>query len=399
MSHIQPPLGMKSTLQSFLVFLRNLVSFFRKRWTQSTGRLWYILTFLRSRSLSRHPKERDKLLRSNKPRPANPSPTTVICASRLPPPLTPIFAGDTPIIASPTPISIEVRQPTILITEDTPDESYENGAGHLHVDGSFLGGSRQFSRSSDLRGYHDEPDPTHVVLSPNREEFTSNPHATLSRTISRASSRNSYHPPSQYAGYGPWSQYSHHQPSEDSFRSPLNGAEAAARGFLPRALSPRPSSLLSVRPPSVASSAVSHVYRASRPAGRVRRPSPMTNAPRRRSRSRTPTLARQNLHEVPPNAHVPESPETESQTTGSIHRDRSGVVVGFGPLPAPEPEGSLRPMLQIDRYEKHGKVIVEDAVSEHVFPPVTAQFPRWVFFGFPAVHRVCLDSIFQGVSS
>ena len=390
---------MELTLQTFLLLLRNLVTFFRKRWNQSTRRLWYIFAFLRSRFSSRHPKKRGENRRSTEFRPVKPSPTAsaVICASRMPTsgPLSPIVGGNTPVIASPTPISIQVRQPTILNSEDSPDEYHENNTGHLDVDGSFLGGSKPFSRLPDFPGYQDEPDPIHTVLPPNREELTSNPPVASSRPIPGPSS---YRPPSHNAGYRPWSQYSHHQSEDYSFRSPLHptGAEAAARGYIPRTPSPRPPSLAqSARPPSIAGSVVSHVYHASKRAGRVRRPSPMSNAPRLRNRSRTPASVRQGVHEAPPDVHVPEPPQPES--TGSVHRDRNSAVVGFGPLP--QPEGRLRPMIEIDRYGKHEKVTVEDKINEVICPPVTTHFPRWIFPFFPEVHQLCPYPNFQGVSS
>ena len=382
---------MELTFQTFLLLLRNLVSFFRKRWNQSTRRLWYIFAFLRSRFSSRHPKKRSEIRRNLESRPVKPSPTTVICASRFPPPLTPIIGGDTPVIASPTQFrdtpspeldaefqptpttfSFEVRQPTMLTSENSPGESHENSTGHLYADGYFLGGSRPISRSP---GYHDEPEPIDEFPLQN-QEFTSNSPVTPSQSISRSSSRNSHNPTWQYPEFHTGNRpRSRHQPSEHSFcsRSNLDGAEAAARGYLPRA---RPPSLLSVRPPSVASSVASHVYRASRPAGRVRRPSPMSNAPRRRDRSQTPTSARQSVHGAPPDVHITEPPQSESRTTASARRGRTSVAVSFGPLPAPKPEGNLHPMLEIARYEKHEKVVVSNTVNKHVCPPATTQFPR-----------------------
>ena len=373
---------MELTLRSFLQFLKNLVSFFAKQWSQSTRRLWYIFALLRSRFSPRYPKKSEGSRRRTEPRPAKPSPTTVICASRLPhPPLTPIAGGDTPIIASPAPISIAVRQPTILNPEDIIDESYENGsAGHLGIDNYFLEESGPLSRSHDSANYHREPEHIHGVLPPNPEEFTSN------SPISRPSSWHSYRPGSHYAGYHqgnrPLSQYSYGPRSERSFHphSSANGAEAAARGYLPAALSTRPPSpSLSVRPPSIAGSVASHVYRASRPSGRVRRPSPMSNAPRRRDKSQTPSSVRQSVHEPTPDVPVIELPHPESQTTGSIRHGRNSAAVSFGPLPAPQSWGVLRPMLQIDRYERHGKVVVGEEPGRYVCPPLTTQFLRLVF--------------------
>jgi hypothetical protein len=145
----------------------------------------------------------------------------------------------------------------------------------------------------------------------------------------------------------------------------LNGAEVAARGYA------HPSSRCSSPAPSIVASVTSQVYHASRPASRVRRPSPMRNTSHRRARSSTPASARQSVHDAPP-----ELPQPDSQTSESIHRGRPSTAVSFGPiLPAPSKD-RLRPMIGIDRYEKHKMVVVEDVINPHVFPPVTAQFMR-----------------------
>jgi hypothetical protein len=147
------------TLRSFLLFLRNLVTFICKRWDQSTRGLWYIFALLRSRFSPRRPKKRSEIRGNHEPRPVKPSPTTVICASRLPPrsSLTPIIVGDTSDIAPPTVIPIiEVRQPTIPNSEDT-DEYHENSSHHLNADGFFLEGIPALSRSPGNSACHDGP--------------------------------------------------------------------------------------------------------------------------------------------------------------------------------------------------------------------------------------------------
>lgn len=51
------------------------------------------------------------------------------------------------------------------------------------------------------------------------------------------------------------------------------------------------------------------------------------------------------------------------------------MTIGFDQLPPP-PIGRLRPMIGIDRYEKHSMVTVENVVKTHVCPPVTTHFTR-----------------------
>ena len=103
--------------QWFLLLLKRLVS--------SPNRvLWWIWAFVRSRSSSQRPKKGDEDRRSTECRPAK-SPPTVICASRSPSPLTPIAGDGTPIV-SPTPISIQVHQPTILNLADIDYETHED---------------------------------------------------------------------------------------------------------------------------------------------------------------------------------------------------------------------------------------------------------------------------------
>ena len=369
--YIQLAPGMESTPRPFLLFLRKLVSFFRKRWDQSIRGLWLIFALLRSRFSPRRPKKRDEIRRNIESRPAKPS-AAVICASRLPPPLTPIAGGDTPI-ASPTPISIQVRHPTILNTEDTLYETRENqSTEHLGVNSYFLEESGSISRSPDSAGQHHEPEPIHAVMSPHREVHTSyHPYPPV--IPSRPHSQYSHRPPSQYSVHRPPSQYSHRPASQYSYRSPPNvsGAEAAARGYLHAPPSTRPSSpALSIHPPSVAGSDASHVYRASRPTTRVRRPSPMRNTSQRRARSSTPASTRQSVHDPPPPV-PPEHPQPESRTSISIPDRHSAAANSEQALPLKD---TLRPMIGIDRYENHKAVTIEDVLRTHICPPATTQF-------------------------
>ena len=370
---------MELTLRSFLLFLRKLVSFFRQRWDQSTRRPWYILAFLRSRYSSQKPKKGDRIRRNVESRPANP-PTTVICASRLPPgSLSPIASGDTPVvasptpivasptptIASPTPIPINVRGATILDHEDPPREAQENSStDHLGVDNYFLEGSGTISRLDSSPGHREK----YEHLSSGQGDLTSNSPTILSRPASRPPSRHAGYRPSSQHSYRPPSQYSYRPPSESSYRSAshLSGAESAGRGYIhgpPRSSSPT----LSAHPPSIAGSATSQVYYASRPTTRARRPS-LGNTSRRRAGSSTPASARQSIHERPP--EVPPLSQAEFE-------------------PAPNPKGRLRPMVGIDRYETHMKVVIEDVINVHTCPPVTTDFKRWVL-RFSAEHHVNL---------
>lgn len=318
---------MELTLQSFLLFLRNLASFFRRRWDRSTRKLLYVLALLRSRFSPRHPKKRNDASRDIESRSTKPSPTTVICASRLPPLFTPIAGfDDTPIISSPSSISIKVRQPTVLDPEDTLAESHKgDNTDHQDVDRYFQMESRSISGSLNFASHHNEPDPTY-----------------------------SYRP------------------------SPnLNGAESAARGYLPENPSPRPSSpALSARTLSVTGSVAPRVYRASRPTTRVRRPSPMISVPRRGDRSTTPTSVRQGMHGTHPDVSVPKFPQPESHTVESIYRDPNDMDADFGPPLSSPPKGKLRPIIGIGRYEKHKVVTIENVVKSNVCTPVTTQFLR-----------------------
>ena len=259
----------------------------------------------------------------------------MICASRLT--LTGPIAGlgNNPANASesPTPISIRIRQPTVVNpAEDTLDESH----GGYSTD------------CLDVEGYspHDGNQP-------------------------------SDHISSIYAGYLPESQYSHHPPPEYFLHS-TPGQNDTEENYLP----PRPSSpALSVRPPSVADSVVSRVHRASRPTTRGRRSSPMSNAPRRRAVSPSPAPTCRNVSEAPPDISVPELPLPKSRTSGEPirHGHASNVVTLFESPASPPPKSGLRPMIGIDRYEKHRMVTVENVMKSHVCPPLTIQFMRWVF--------------------
>ena len=264
------------------------MSFLRTRWDQSARRLWYIVAFVHSRILSRRPKKTDEIRQSTGHRPAE-SPTTVVCTSRFPHPLTPIAGGDTPI-ASPTPISIQVRRPTILSPED----------------GYFLEGSGPFRVPRSLESPTYRPESIHVTLPPNQEDNRSDSPIIPPRPVSRYSGRSSsqhsvYRPQSQYSVYRPQSQYSH------SNRSHLDGAEAAARGYLHGPPSSGPSSPAPyLRPPSIAGSVPSRVYRAPRPTTRVPRPPPMKAASPRRTGLVNPPSALKNVRNTPPVLPQPE---------------------------------------------------------------------------------------------
>ena len=353
---------MELTLR-FLLFLRKLLSFFRKRWDQSARRLWCIFAFMRSRILSQRPKKRDEIRRSTEHRPVK-SPTAVVCASRFPPPLTPIAGGDVPI-TSPTHLS--VRRPTIPIPGDAAYESNENSS-LFGVDGYFLEGSGPITRSPDSPTSHHEPEAIHTVLPLRQEDHDHHSPVFPPRPISQYSGRSG----SQHSVYRPQSQYSIHPPSHYSNRSHLNGAEAAARGYLDAPPPPRPSSPApSVRSGSLTGSVASRVYYASRPTTRVRRPSAMRNMSRRGVRSPTPASARSSVHDV-----LPEPPQPEPRTSESIRGDRPSTVVSFVPLMPTPPKDRLRPMIGIDRYEKHKMVVIEDTIHSHVSPPVTTEFVR-----------------------
>ena len=349
----------------FLLFLRKLIAFFRERWDQSARRLWYIFALVRSRILSQSPKKRDEIRKNVEYRPAKPS-TAVICTSKLPPPLPSIPGGDTPIV-SPTPISIQVRHPTISSPRDAIQETHENpNRDLLNVDSYFLEGSGQISRSPDSPTFHHEPESIHIVSPIDQEGHGFHPPVTPSRPISQYSGRSI----SQHSIYRPQSQYSTRPPSHYSNRSHLNGAEVAARGYLNAPPLPgRSSPVQSIRPPSIAGSVSSHVYRAPRPKTRVARPSPMRNASKHRARSSTPASPRHSLDEVPP-----ELPQLEPRTSESLHPQRPSTTVSFAPASPAPPEVILRPMVGIDRYEKVKKVVIEEKVHPHICSPVTTIF-------------------------
>ena len=131
--------------QWFLLLLKRLVS-------PPARVLWWILAFVRSRSSSQRPKKGDEDRRSTECRPTK-SPPTVICASRSPSPLAPIVDDGTPIV-SPTPISIQARQPTTLNLADIDYETHEDSLDeHLEHATIFVclgvaGGARAENRNS-----------------------------------------------------------------------------------------------------------------------------------------------------------------------------------------------------------------------------------------------------------
>ena len=326
------------------------MSFFRiERWDQLTRRLWYIFAFIRSRFFPKSPKKKDETRRDVEDPPAKP-PTTVICASSLPPPLTPIPGGDTPI-ASPGPISFNIRRPTIG-PGDIVYKAHENlSHEHLDVDGYFLQESNPISRSPDSPIDHGSHPP---VIPP--------------RPISHHSGRSG----SQYSVHRSQSQYSTHPPSPDSNRSHLSGVEVAAPEYLhapphPGRSSPTPS----VRPGSIAGSVSSRLYRASRPKTPVPRPQPVGNAPKRRARSSTPVPHRQSVDSTRPGLPRPVSPASGPLRT---HYDRPSATFSPGPASQGPSTDRLRTMVTIKRYER--KVVIEDVARKHVLPPVTTDFAR-----------------------
>ena len=365
-------LGRGSTPRSFLLFLRKFVSFLRQRWNRSARGLWCIFAFLCSRILSQRPKRND--VRPSTERRAPKPSTAVIRASQLPPSsrivthhtdrappqLTPIPGGDTPI-ASPTPISIQVRHPTIL--SDTIGETHDNYShDHLDVDGYFLADSGPISRAPDSPIHHDEPESIQIILPPHGGDHAPSNPVIPSLPASRPLSQYSYRPDSQYSAYRP--------PSHYSYRSNLDGAESAARGYAPPSPMSSSSALsVAVRPPSAAGSTTSQVYRASRPTTRVRRPSPMRSRSRRGAGSSTPVSPCPSVHNA-----LPEPSQPEPRISESIRRGRPSTAVSFGP--ASPPKDRLRPMIGIDRYEKQKAVIIEDEVHRHVSLPVTTRFVR-----------------------
>lgn len=297
---------MELAVRSFLLFLRNIVSFFRKQWNRSARKLWYILALLHSRFSSRRSKK-DEVLRSIESGPTKLNSTSVICASQFPPTITPIDVGDSSLVASPEPVTIRIDKSTILDAEDSLYESnwdQKSDGADADADGHLFGRSGSISRSLDFSGDHGEPEPIRGLPPPNRRRFPPSSPVVFSPPSLRPPSQYSHHPASKRAG----SQCSHRPQSEYSHRSSRNsnGSEAAARGYHFELPSPRP-------------------------------PSPAVSAC-------PPTIV--------------------------------GSVVRFGPSPTPPPSGRLRPMIAIDRYEKHKSIIVKDVAQDHVCLPVTTRFVR-----------------------
>ena len=152
-----------------------------------------------------------------------PNPRTLTHGTDRAPPLiqpTPIPGGDT-LITSPIPTQIRVCQSTILSPEAHENHSHE----HLGTDGYFLAESGQISRSPDSPTHHHESEPIHVVAPPHGEDHASSNPVTPPLSISQPLSVYSYRPDSQYSA--------HRAPSQYSYCSYLDGAEAAARGYTP----------------------------------------------------------------------------------------------------------------------------------------------------------------------
>ena len=275
---------MDFTVRSFLSFLRKLVSFFRRRWDQSTRRLWYIFALLCSRAPPCS-KKNEVHRRSTKSRSAKPSPTSANCASRLPP----SFIADIPAVV-----------PSTTIQLATLGSGANQSTRHLDVGDNLL---QEIESLDSVAGRREAPEPIHAVQPPNGEDPASSSPVIPSR--SHPIPLTPYPGPreSGYTGHHSESQSSLRPPSEHSYRSPTNqsGAEAATRGYFPA-------------PPSPALSA-------------------------------GPAL-------VAPN-----------------------VDSGPSPIP-PLPYGRLRPMVIIDRYEKHKDTIIVDDLQEHICLPVTTQFVR-----------------------
>ena len=97
----------------------------------------------------------------------------------------------------------------------------------------------------------------------------------------------------------------------------------------------------------------------------------ITNPPRRGNGSSTPTSARQRVHETPQDA--PEPRQAVHQATGSVHRDSHSATASLR-LSATPPEGRLRPMIEIDGYEKHSKVKIAASYQRYLLPPITTKF-------------------------
>ena len=171
----------------FLLFLRRLIMFFRKRWYQSTRRLWRILAFVRLRTSPQSPK-RDEISRRVERRSAK-SPTTVICAS------------DTPV-TSPISTSTQARPPRALNPDELSYETHENHSdGNLGVSSHLLEESRPISGSPDSARHHHESEPPHIIPPPHREDYA--PHVTPPRPPSPASHVcRALHPMTEIDRYG-----------------------------------------------------------------------------------------------------------------------------------------------------------------------------------------------------
>ena len=286
---------MDFTVRSFLSFLRKLVSFFRRRWDQSTRRLWYIFALLCSRAPPPCSKKNEVRRPSTKSRSTKPRPTLANCASRLPPSSAPIV--DIPVVDPSTTIQLAT-----LGSGATLHETHENqSTRHLDVGGNVLQEIGQTSESLDSAGRQDEPEPIHAVQPPNGEDPALSSPVIPSR--SHPIPLTPYPGPreSDYTGHHSESQSSLRPPSEHSYRSPPNqsGPEAATRGYFPAPSSP--------------------------------------------ALSTGPSLAASNVNSGP------------------------------SPIP-PLPNGRLRPMVAIDRYEKQKHTIIVDVLQEYTCLPVTTQF-------------------------
>jgi len=104
----------------------------------------------------------------------------------------------------------------------------------------------------------------------------------------------------------------------------------------------------------------------------VRRPSLTREILQHGARTSTPASARQSVHDAP-SPVPPELPQPESRTSISTPDRHSAAVDSEQALPL---KGILRPMIGIDRYEKHKAVTIEDVLKTHICTPVTTQFVR-----------------------
>lgn len=345
----------------FLLFLRKLISHFRHRWNQSTRRLWCIFALVRSRILSQRPNTRAKIPRNVEYRPAE-SLTTVICASQFPPSPTLIAGGDTPTSTLPTPglTSIQVRQPETVNPEDTVYETHEN-YNREHLDADPVGG-RPILQATGMSLSLSTPSCFHS------ERIT-----PFLPSLSNPPPQDPYRSTLQHPAYRSPSQFAYHPPPQHPHHTPLNldGAEVAARNYLDGSRSPRCSSpVASIYPRPVAAAGASQVYHASRPISQVRMLQQMRNPPRRRVEFPTSAPTHQGVR------NPREFPPPEPRTSGSIHCHRPDATTKPGRVLPAMSKGSLRPMVGIDRYEKHKAIVIEASINSHVSPPVTIQFVR-----------------------